>query len=38
LHYDFVRDGTAWKIDDIRRASDGQPCAIRGMLAESLKN
>ena len=38
LRYDFVRDGTVWKIDDIKGASDGEPWSIRGMLAESLKN
>ena len=38
MRYDFVRDGTAWKIDDIKGASDGEPWSIRGMLAESLKN
>jgi Protein of unknown function (DUF3828) len=38
MRYDFVRDGTTWKIDDIKGASDGEPWSIRGMLAESLKN
>ena len=38
MRYDFVRDGTAWKIDDINGASDGEPWSIRGMLAEFLKN
>jgi hypothetical protein len=38
MRYDFVRDGTAWKIDDIKGASDGEPWSIRGMLAEFLKN
>ncbi len=38
VRYDFVRDGTEWKIDDVRGASDGEPWSIRGMLAESLKN
>jgi hypothetical protein len=38
VRYNFVRDGTEWKIDDIRGASDGEPWSIRQMLAESLKN
>jgi len=38
VRYDFVRDGTDWKIDDIKGSSDGEPWSIRGMLAESLKN
>jgi len=38
VRYDFVRDGSDWKIDDIRGASDGEPWSIRGMLADSLKN
>ena len=38
LRYDFVREGSEWKIDDIKGASDGQPWSIRGMLTDSLKN
>ena len=38
IRYDFVRDGSAWKIDDIKGASDGEPWSIRAMLTESLKN
>jgi hypothetical protein len=38
IRYDFVRDGSAWKIDDIKGASDGEPWSIRAMLADSLKN
>ena len=38
LRYDFVRDGTAWKIDDIKGASDVEAWSICGVLANSLKN
>ena len=38
IRYEFVRDGTEWKIDDIKGASDGEPWSIRGMLADSLKS
>ena len=38
VRYDFVRDTGAWKIDDIKGASDGEPWSIRDMLAASLKN
>ena len=38
VRYDFVRDGTDWKIDDIKSASDGEAWSIRGMLTDSLKN
>jgi hypothetical protein len=37
VHYDFVREGNAWKIDDIKGSEDGQAWSIRGMLEESLK-
>ena len=37
VHYDFVRDGDKWKIDDIKGAVDGAPWSIRGMLQDSLK-
>ena len=37
VHYDFVRDGDKWKIDDIKGSGDGTPWSIRGMLEESLK-
>jgi hypothetical protein len=37
LHYDFVREGNAWKIDDIKGSADGEAWSIRGMLEESLK-
>jgi len=38
VRYDFVREAGAWKIDDIKSASDGEPWSIRDMLAASLKN
>jgi hypothetical protein len=38
VRYDFVRDAGAWKIDDIKGASDGEPWSIRAMLTDSLKN
>ena len=37
VHYDFAREGNAWKIDDIKGSDDGQAWSIRGMLEESLK-
>jgi hypothetical protein len=37
VRYDFLRDQTQWKIDDIRGASDGQPWSIRAMLKAALK-
>ena len=38
VRYDFVRDQTQWKIDDIRGATDGQPWSIREMLKAALKS
>jgi hypothetical protein len=38
IRYDFLRDPTEWKIDDIKGASDGEPWSIREMLMNSLKN
>jgi len=38
VRYEFVRDGAAWRIDDIKGASDGEPWSIRGLLSASLKN
>ena len=37
VHYDFVREGGGWKIDDIKGSADGEAWSIRGMLEESLK-
>lgn len=38
IRYDFVREPTGWKIDDIRGSSDGAPWSVRAMLTSSLKN
>jgi hypothetical protein len=38
IRYAFVRNGAAWKIDDVKGASDGAPWSIRAMLTDSLKN
>ncbi|MCD0421605.1 DUF3828 domain-containing protein [Rubrivivax sp. JA1024] len=38
IHYDLVRDGTSWRIDDIRGSVEGQPWSVRQMLEASLKN
>jgi hypothetical protein len=38
VRYEFVRDAGAWKIDDIKGASDDEPWSIRGLLTGSLKN
>ena len=37
VHYDFVREGGGWKIDDIKGSVDGEAWSIRAMLEESLK-
>ena len=37
VRYDFVREATGWKIDDIRGAIDGEPWSVRKLLEESLK-
>lgn len=38
VRYDFVLDGGAWKIDDIRGAIDGETWSVRAMLENFLKN
>ncbi len=38
IRYELVRESGAWKVDDIKGASDGEPWSIRGMLADSLKS
>jgi hypothetical protein len=38
IHYDFVRESTGWKIDDIKGSGDGEAWSIRAMLTDSLKN
>ena len=37
IRYDFVRDPTQWKIDDIRGAVDGKPWSVREILVDSFK-
>ena len=37
IRYELVREAGAWKIDDIKGSSDGEPWSIRAMLEESLK-
>lgn len=37
VRYDFVREASGWKIDDIKGKSDGEAWSIRDMLASSLK-
>jgi hypothetical protein len=37
IRYNFVRDDSQWKIDDISGSSDGEAWSIRDMLIESLK-
>ena len=38
VRYDFVREANSWKIDDIKRSSDGEAWSIRKMLTDSLKS
>lgn len=37
VRYVFVRETNAWKIDDIKGASDAEAWSIRAMLTDSLK-
>ena len=37
VHYEFVREAGAWKIDDIKGTTDGEAWSIRAMLQDSLK-
>ena len=37
VYYDFVRESSSWRIDDIRGSDDGQSWSIRAMLEDSLK-
>jgi hypothetical protein len=37
VHYEFVREVNAWKIDEIKGSIDGEAWSIRAMLEESLK-
>ena len=36
VRFDFVRDGTQWKIDNVRGAVDGKPWSIRRILVNSM--
>jgi hypothetical protein len=38
IHYDFVRDGGHWRIDDIRCSMNGREWSVRSLLADSLKS
>jgi hypothetical protein len=38
VRYDFVREGGAWKVDDVRSAIEGKPWALRAQLESALKN
>ncbi len=33
VRYDFIREGRAWKLDDIRGDADGKPWSIRALLS-----
>lgn len=37
VRYDLVREGGAWRIDDIRGAIDAEPWSVRAILQASLK-
>ena len=37
VRYDFVREASGWKIDDIKGKADGEAWSIRDMLTSSLK-
>jgi hypothetical protein len=37
VRYNFVRDDSKWKIDDISGTIDGEAWSIRDILKESLK-
>jgi hypothetical protein len=38
VRYDFVREGGAWKIDDVRSAIHGKPWSLRALLGAGLKH
>ena len=38
VRYDFVRENSHWRIDDIRGAVDGVPWSVREILNDALKN
>jgi hypothetical protein len=37
LHYDYVRDGGHWKIDDIRGTTDAKPWSMRELMKFALR-
>jgi hypothetical protein len=37
VHYDFVREGGQWKIDDIRGTAEGTPWSMREILVRILE-
>jgi len=37
IHYAFVRDGSSWRIDDIKGTVDAKPWSVRGLLNFALK-
>ena len=37
VRYEMVREGNAWKIDDIKGSADGEAWSVRAMLVDSLK-
>jgi hypothetical protein len=38
IRYAMVRDGSTWKIDDIRGTTQGEAWSVRGLLSDSLKH
>ena len=38
VNYDFLREGNAWKIDNIRSTIEGKPWTLRDNLAMHLKS
>jgi hypothetical protein len=38
VRYDFVREASDWRIDDIKGSSDGEAWSIRKILTDSLKS
>jgi hypothetical protein len=38
IRYEFVHEGDAWKIDDVKGASDGTPWSLRALITQYLKD
>jgi len=38
IRYEFVHEGDAWKIDDIKGAVDGAPWSLRALITQYLKD